>query len=352
MSFAPGRRERPVRRARSTRALALTAVTLVTLLAAAAMTFAACSSFESVDATTDAGPEAAGGNEGAPTEDAPAMEAGVDAAQPDAAATMCDPLGQFAAPALVPVVNTVSGEQGARLTRDELTIYFSSARPGHYDLYAASRTSVATAFGAATPILMNGNAEDYPAPSPDGLELFFSRNASPYRVMVMTRTTLDAGFTNPLPVDAVNDAALSANNLGPFVAQNGDLYFISDRRTATSNDIFRTPRLDGGTFGPAEALDGLTTAVSERAPVLSFDMLTMYFDSSRADQGGDSAGDIWVARRASVGAAFADPKPVPELNRAGALDFPTWLSADNCRLYMTSLRDSSHFQIYVATRIP
>jgi hypothetical protein len=42
---------------------------------------------------------------------------------------------------------------------------------------------------------------------------------------------------------------------------------------------------------------------------------------------------------------------VPVVNSTAA-DYPTWLSEDECRLYLVSSRGASPQQLYVATRSP
>jgi hypothetical protein len=66
--------------------------------------------------------------------------------------------------------------------------------------------------------------------------------------------------------------------------------------------------------------------------------------------------DLFVARRTTPTGTFATPTLVPELNDANAAvsDVPSWISADDCRLYLTSDRASvgGPSDVYVATRTP
>ena len=129
------------------------------------------------------------------------------------------------------------------------------------------------------------------------------------------------------------------------------LYFASLRRVLTGTDIFWARRQPDGGFEAPQAIEEVATAATDGTPVLSFDMLTMYFDSTRTDNGGDVHGDIWAAHRASLNAPFGEVSRVAELNDAKSGEFPTWLSPDNCRLYLSSDR-SGVIQSYVATRTP
>ena len=333
----------------------LAQVLLVALGATAASGIAswACSSFEP-ESALDPGSE--GGDTRAPPEDAVAAPDASSEASLDANAK-CDTRGIFDPPALLAGLNTSFGDYGARLTPDELTVYFSSARSTgtEYDIFSATRTSLASTFGTPMRVAaLSTVARDdgYPSISSDGLEIFLSRavsTAATYDVYRASRAKIDAGFGAPALLASVNDPGSA--DLQPFVAQNGDLYFESARRALTGNDIFFAPRVDGGTFGTPQAIEELATPSVDGTPVLSFDMLTIYFMSARTDNNGDPAGDIWVAHRTSLSAPFGDIKRVAELNTKGDIEFPTWLSADNCRLYMGS-QHNGLYQTYVATRRP
>jgi len=90
--------------------------------------------------------------------------------------------GAFSTPTLVSGVTLDSANQDSNpvVTPDELTLYFGSNRPGgagNYDIYQATRPTVADGFGA--PIaLASLNTASLDAPSwvsEDGCELYFTR---------------------------------------------------------------------------------------------------------------------------------------------------------------------------------
>jgi hypothetical protein len=81
--------------------------------------------------------------------------------------------------------------------------------------------------------------------------------------------------------------------------------------------------------------------------------LTIYFGSDRGGSAG--AADIWFAKRASTMATFQPSQTASTLNaslNSAGLDDPTWISPDDCRLYLASDRDEvpGMRNIYVATR--
>ena len=99
----------------------------------------------------------------------------------------------------------------------------------------------------------------------------------------------------------------SANEQGSqFSADSKTFYFDSTR--SGIRDLYRAPVTLGG-FGTPEPIAELNTPDADEAvPVVSADELTIYFHSTR---GSDSAGDIWMARRASKQAPFTDITLVP-----------------------------------------
>jgi hypothetical protein len=184
----------------------------------------------------------------------------------------------FGTPVALASLNTTYQDSGASMTADGLTIYFHSSRPGSVgadDLYTSTRTSTAAAFPAASPVLNVNTAgdEQYPYIMPDGLTLYFQRDADLY---VATRGT-DGQFATPI------------------------------------------------------ALSALNTSADEGTPVVTPDQLTIFFSRSSSATGFD----IYVAHRLSTSDGFGTPVAVTELN-TDELDIPQWVSPDGCTLYFIS----------------
>jgi hypothetical protein len=116
---------------------------------------------------------------------------------------------------------------------------------------------------------------------------------------------------------------------------------------AGTGTIWVAPR-SGDTFGLPAPVSEVNGQGSVAFPVPSDDGMYIYFRSDHGDAGG--LPHIWVARRISPGGTFTFARPVTELNSA-ADDEPTWLSADGCRLYLSSGR-SGTMHVYVAERSP
>lgn len=276
----------------------------------------------------------------------------------DAPKTTCDPLTPFATPVPVPTLNSAADDSTPRLSPDELTVYLASTRPGHLgggSIYLAKRASKAAAFDAPTlaPVInTNGGLVYHPAPTGDLLRIFLQvTGGGPTDLYLAMRASIAVEFGTPAPLANVNSGG---SEFIPFVTPDGtSLYFSSNRG---GSFLLYQSLAAGAAYGTATLVPGLgsgNNSAVDTAPVLSADLLSIYFASTRIDAG-SNAYDLFVARRTTPTGTFATPTLVTELNaaNAGASDVPSWLSADGCRLYMTSDRASGTFDVYLATRTP
>ena len=307
----------------------------------------------SVTVIGDAGGGEAGAVDAAPGVDAVAVE---DAAPPpDAAPPRCDPKKAFGAPVLVSGLSTSADESTARLTADELTVYFArgAAGTGLPDLYMATRPSSQAGWGAAVPVpgVNTGGPDFAPMLTDDGLTLFFTSDSAGTRggtdIFTSTRTkvsdTFPAGMTLA-PLGVVNTAASEAD---PYVVPSGKAIWFDAYVGPGDSDIYRSASGPTG-LTTREKVLGIGSAAVDAYPVVTPDELTLYFASNRVDP--DSLGDyeIYVATRAVATAAFDQPKLLKVLSTADA-EFPTWISRDECELYLTR-RVSGNYDIYRAER--
>jgi len=262
----------------------------------------------------------------------------------------CDPAKPFGTPVLVEGVASSTEDASMRLSADEKTAYFFSARSGTKLLYTASRTSVTAAFHDVA-VLANVNTDNQynPVISADGLTLFFASyrasGVGDNDIYQATRSSLTADFANTRLAPNVNTAA---SEVMPFVTRDSTtMYFV--RTTLTTGDtVFRAVGSVSRGFTnptPVPELDGPT---NDADPVLSADGLTVFWATDRPGGLGDL--DVWQGHRSSPTAAFGELAPVASVNSA-AFDAPSDVSADGCRLYMTSIRDGRP-AIFVATRPP
>jgi len=277
---------------------------------------------------------------------------GSDASLTDAPrAPRCNPAASFGAPRALTSLNSTEDDGFAHLAPDELTIYFSSNRPGTggFDIFEATRSSISVPFANVVPVtgVNTPGDEAYPNVTADGLSLFaFSQpTAASFRHLTLaTRTNTTVAF-GPLQILATVNGP--TNDSDPYVLPAGNvLYFASDR--AGNYSLYRSAK-NGETFTAPTIVSGvdLDTASVEATPVVSPDELTLFFGSLRAGGAGDY--DIYVVTRPTLADGFGAPVPVTELNTAD-FEIPTWISADSCDLYLTRRVTNATNHIFVATR--
>jgi len=270
----------------------------------------------------------------APVKDAPSTTDGGPSAR------ACDPAAPFGAPQPVPGVKTAAYEGSATLSHDEREIYFEVYAGSASQLYVARRATTGEPFGAPAVLSLDaGGASNYGAMlSLDDVTFVFASDrggaSSLYRA---TRASRQADFGAPSVVAGLGVAAES----GYLTSQNAGLW-LTARQPNGKLDLYFA-----ATGGAARDVTELNTDATETGPVPTADGDVVFFGSSRDDPAGTRL-DVWMATRASATSAFGAPTRVTELNTADD-DWPSWLSPDGCRLYLSSNRNGN-YDVYVATR--
>lgn len=326
---------------------------LAAALGVAASAYAACAEpYRSDGEPSDAGADS-NVEDGARSElDAEATDA-TDAPDATPVTSPCNRAAPFGTAKLVAGIDSAFGEFDARLTPDELTVYFSSNRPGGaggFDLYTGTRASISDPFSNIRGFAeLNSTSDD----------LSLSLNAGGTVAYFATRRDDDGGlasniytasranpgfaFTNVVPAAGINS---SPQNYGGFLRPDDVLWFASGRLGQGTLGIY-TASLPVALEGGVAARDELNTAAGYTTlPVLSADGLTIYFGSSRPPTAGGP--DIWMATRTSTTAKFVNLKRVDEL-ATPTDDTPCWLSVDECTLYFSN-NASGSYKIYQARR--
>lgn len=252
----------------------------------------------------------------------------------------CPPTLAFGAPVVLTELDSPGLEGGGRLSPDELHIYFSSNRAedaGSTNLMIADRTSFLQPFGA--PRLLpnvNNDSNDYgPAITGDGLTLFFTRETASAAIYRATRTNaIDPFGAGSLILDETPTLVF-----GAFLTEDGARVYFAKRAMGGQDDLFVAPVPGAGSIVGATAVSELNVSANkDTAPVVSRDELTIYFASDRPAAGKVGSDlDVWVARRAVKTAPWNPPQRVVELASA-ADDIPSFISADDCRLYLFGSR--------------
>ncbi len=268
-------------------------------------------------------PDTSDGSNDGPTND------GSDVSAPDAASGRCSATSPFGAP----VVLVAAPSAWPSLSVDGLRLYYT---PQSADIVVIERSSLDANFGAPKIALAGAiGVLGHAVVSPDETHAYVMSGASAptFFYRMYQRSVSTGGFSGPSPVQM----EVGEMRVGP----DGNAYgYVLDSGTLVHLGVATTT--DGKTFMSPVLLPGLKATFSDANPVLSTDLLTIYFSSSRP--GGKGQGDIWVSTRASSSNDWSLPVPVPEASST-TYEAPGAVSADGCELFL-----SRNAQIQVVRR--
>jgi hypothetical protein len=265
-------------------------------------------------------------------------------------------------------INSASSDQGPAISKDGLSLYFTSNRPGGlggpFDMYVSQRASVDDAWGSPVnlgPTVNSAFDEGNPALSRDGHFLFFQSKRPggfgnidlwvSYREHThddfdwQTPTNLGAGVNSP------------ADDNGPAFFENEEdgapqLYFGSARTGGLgAADIYASEQLPDGSFGPAALVTELSSIANENRPSIRHDGLEIFFQSNRAGSIG-AGGDLWVATRESTLDPWSTPVNLGPPVDTASVEQNAYLSSDGKTLFFSSDRPGGlgGLDLYMTTR--
>jgi len=264
------------------------------------------------------------------------------------------------------VVNSGFADQNPDISRDGLSLYFASDRPGGFgglDIWVARRASANDPWGPPQnlgPDINTPFTDNSPALSPDGRQLiFFSDRPGGFGgtdIYVSRRRNKqdDLGWG---PAQNLGSGVNTVDGeRGPEYFKNPKtgivtLYFNSNRPGGKGgNDIYASTRQPDGTFGPAVLVEELNSPADDQALAIRRDGLELIIASNR--EGTLGGLDLFVATRASTSEPWSTPVHLgPVLNSAG-VEAGVALSSKGTALYFHSGRPGGlgAFDIYVSTR--
>jgi WD40-like Beta Propeller Repeat len=208
-------------------------------------------------------------------------------------------------------------------------------------------------FGEPEPILGLGIGEPSfgPAPSADGLTLFFSAVGVTEDIFFATRSTRANGFSSGTRLAGVNGDDTEEGT--PFISADArSLFFFSTRPDPSApgdRDLWVATRPAGsGPFSEPSLVPDVNTGGLEHLPRLTPDGLTLMFVSGRDSPSLGS--NIWQAQRESPAQPFSQAIELPGVN-GNARDEGFWLSTDGLTVFFASNRlVQADMDIWVATR--
>jgi OOP family OmpA-OmpF porin len=252
---------------------------------------------------------------------------------------------------LGPAVNTAYSDSAPAVSKDGLSLYLTSVRPGNGaqgegDIWVSQRSSVDESWGPPVNVLaLNSEHTDQaPALSRDGHYLFFASDRDGglggLDIWVSHRENIhdDFDWETPVPITEINS---SKNDAGPAYFENDggrpQLYFQSQRPGGAGfADIYVSEQQEDGSWSAPQRVVELSTEFQEQRPSIRFDGLEIVFTSNRPPSVGF---DLWVSTRASVNDPWSEPVQL-DINSSGSDNGP-YLSGDGTTLYFTSDRAGS-----------
>jgi len=237
------------------------------------------------------------------------------------------------------------------LTDDCLTIYFQSDRPGgmgEFDLWKATRASRSDPFGQITNLasIDTPSLELHYALTVDGLQAFLATDRpggngkADIWMQSRARVTDPFGALAPLPV--LNTAA---NEYDPQPSRDAlRLYYMSEATGAGDIMIARRSSM-AAAFSPPEPITELNTAYEDGNPTLSADELFIIFASQRPEGAGST--DLFYASRSTRSTPFGPVQPVPVVNTP-YLEGESFIACGDRELWFASDRPNAGgaWQIY------
>lgn len=216
-------------------------------------------------------------------------------------------------------VSSSAHDLGAKLSDDELTIYFGSDRSGGLggvDIWVVRRDCRTCPWGDAVdlgPNVNSANSEGGPEISVDGHFLFFSSNRPG---SVAGTDDIWVSYRADVHDDLAWEAAV---NLGPMVNTNsqeaGPAFITQGAGAATlyfsrAGDIYSVSIAhDGAALATAEPVAELNSSANEMEPSLRGDGKEIFFWSNRP--GGLGGLDVWVSTRQNVNDPWSAPLSLP-----------------------------------------
>ncbi len=265
--------------------------------------------------------------------------------------------GPFSVPRLVGELSDPGADEAEpTLSDDELEIYFKSTRlEQRAQIFTATRTSRAQAWSVPSLVIELASAEGStfsPELSRDGLTLWLSssRPGGPggSDLYVATRAARGQPWSTPTIVTELSTAGC---DIDPGPLPEHDQFIVTQCPDGDHNHLLlslRAQRL--APWGAPVYVTELNTAAKEGDPAFASDGLALYFATTRDSPNGDDRADIWRTERTSLDAPFGAPVPVQELNILEVDDQDPWVSNDERHIMFSSTRDRSPREFYEAFR--
>jgi WD40-like Beta Propeller Repeat len=264
-----------------------------------------------------------------------------------------------------PELNTTSLDGCPILSPDGRSLFMASNRPGGHgglDIWVATRPSADEPFGAPEnlPEPVNSSADDFcPTPLRGGGLFFVSRRTTDLSCgmgdIYVTRLNPSHGWREPRQLACAPDGPNSSlDEQGPSyveIGEGGAQLFFSRSSGSVPGDLFVSEKIDGASFGPAEAVSELNSAGNDIQPNVRKDGREIVFSSNHGYPGAHGGQDIYAATRASVDDPWSAPANLGTAVNTAAGETRPSLSWDaRTLLFGRAPGPEGSSDIYVSTR--
>ena len=255
-------------------------------------------------------------------------------------------------------LNSAFAENVPDVSRDGLSLYFSSNRPGGSgagDLWVSRRANVDDPWGVPVNLgpTVNSSAVDLgPNVSPDGHYLFFTSNRPGSLglndIWVSRRADVHDDFAWEAPVNMGSPINGPEFEAGPEL-RLPEFYFVLGPG-GTAFDIYMSSTVKGNRFESPQPVVELNSSGNDLRPTVRFDRREIFFSSNRP--GGFGGDDIWASTRQSPADPWTEPVNLGPLVNTPFSDVQPGLSEDGTMLFFTSNRPGGMGagDLYVSTR--
>ena len=291
-------------------------------------------------------------------------------AAPGTSPPRAETFGDWSAPVNVASLNTAYNDMYAVLSKDELTVYFTSDRPGPTsvggdDLWFATRESVDAPWGPAQNMGQPINslfADSLPMLSYDEHVMFFHSTRPGGCGLTgtgdiwMTRrhNKRSQKWEPPANLGCVLNTA--STEIAPAFFEDPEneqvtLFYGSNRRGSQDFDVYASAIGEDGYFGPGVLVPEFSSPKRDTRIFIRKDGLEAFITSNRDN--GQGLIDIWTSTRETLDDKWSTPVDVAFPVNTAADDGSPWLSRDGTTLYFFSTRSGGYGlrDIWFTTRV-
>jgi hypothetical protein len=263
-----------------------------------------------------------------------------------------------------PPVNTQYNDTYAFLSRDELTMYFTSDRPGGVggdDLWLTTRASLEDPWeDPQNMTALNTSAADSLAVLSSDEHVMFFHSTRPggcgagdiWMTRRQNRRSQQWGPPGNLGC-VLNTAAIE---IAPAFFENPEtgqvtLFYGSNRPGSQDFDVYASPLGEDSYFGPGVLVPKFSSAGRDTRIFIRKDGLEAFITSDRI--GGQGLIDIWTSTRDTLADGWSTPVDLAFPVNTAVDDGSPWLSREGTTLYFFSRRSGGYGlrDIWYTTRV-